>query len=160
MQSNQCQLFEPHEPLVILVEYDMCSLLQFPNTSGYDNEDDEYTDYSYPDVANTLNEMYNKLISKYGENDYSVDLESGNLVDYYETMSINVKGSNWFNYLSNVQVLGYEDFDPEHICNITEVMINSSRVTFVETILDENGEFGGMRYLELELEDGRFHYGD
>ena len=33
MQSNQCQLFEPHEPLVILVEYDMCSLLQFPNTS-------------------------------------------------------------------------------------------------------------------------------
>ena len=30
MQSNQCQLFEPHEPLVILVEYDMCSLLQFP----------------------------------------------------------------------------------------------------------------------------------
>ena len=30
MQSNQCQLIEPHEPLVILVEYDMCSLLQFP----------------------------------------------------------------------------------------------------------------------------------
>jgi len=30
MQSNQCQLFEPHEPLFILVEYDMCSLLQFP----------------------------------------------------------------------------------------------------------------------------------
>ena len=30
MQSNQCQLLEPHEPLVILVEYDMCSLLQFP----------------------------------------------------------------------------------------------------------------------------------
>jgi len=35
MQSNQCQLFEPHEPLVILVEYDMCSLLQFSNTPGY-----------------------------------------------------------------------------------------------------------------------------
>ena len=34
MQSNQCQLIEPHEPLVILVEYDMCSLLQFPHTSG------------------------------------------------------------------------------------------------------------------------------
>jgi len=31
MQSNQCQLFEPHEPLVVLVEYDMCSLLQFPS---------------------------------------------------------------------------------------------------------------------------------
>jgi len=30
MQSNQCQLIEPHEPLVIFVEYDMCSLLQFP----------------------------------------------------------------------------------------------------------------------------------
>ena len=34
MQSNQCQLFEPHEPLVILVEYNMCSLLQFHNTPG------------------------------------------------------------------------------------------------------------------------------
>jgi len=30
MHLNQCQLFEPHEPLVILVEYDMCPLLQFP----------------------------------------------------------------------------------------------------------------------------------
>jgi len=30
MQLNQCQLTEPHEPLVILIEYDMCSLLQFP----------------------------------------------------------------------------------------------------------------------------------
>ena len=30
MQSDQCQLIEPHELLVILVEYDMCSLLQFP----------------------------------------------------------------------------------------------------------------------------------
>jgi len=30
MQSNQCQLFEPHEPLVILVEYDMCSSCNFP----------------------------------------------------------------------------------------------------------------------------------
>ena len=45
MQSNQCQLIEPREPLVILVEYDMCSLLQFPNTSGYDNEDDWNEDY-------------------------------------------------------------------------------------------------------------------
>ena len=40
MQLNQCQLIEPHEPLVILVEYDMCSLLLFHNTSGDDNEDD------------------------------------------------------------------------------------------------------------------------
>ena len=47
MQSNQCQLFEPHEPLVMLVEYDMCSLLQFPNTSGYDIEDDWNEDYRY-----------------------------------------------------------------------------------------------------------------
>jgi len=47
MQLNQCQLFEPHEPLVILVEYDMCSLLQFPNTRGYDNDDDWNEDYCY-----------------------------------------------------------------------------------------------------------------
>jgi len=47
MQSNQCQLIEPHEPLVILVEYDMWSLLQFPNTSGYSNEDDWNKDYRY-----------------------------------------------------------------------------------------------------------------
>ena len=47
MQSNQCQLFEPHEPLVILVEYDMCSLLQFPNTLGYANDDDWNEDYRH-----------------------------------------------------------------------------------------------------------------
>jgi len=47
MQSNQCQLFEPHEPLVILVEYDMCSLLQFRNTSGYANDDAWNEDYRY-----------------------------------------------------------------------------------------------------------------
>jgi len=47
MQSNQCQLFEPHEPLVILIEYDMCSLLQFPNTSGYAKDDDWIEDYRY-----------------------------------------------------------------------------------------------------------------
>jgi len=47
MQSNQCQLIEPHEPLVILVEYDMCSLLQFPNTPGYANDDDWNEDYRY-----------------------------------------------------------------------------------------------------------------
>ena len=27
---NQCQLFEPHKPLAIFVEFDMDSLLQFP----------------------------------------------------------------------------------------------------------------------------------
>jgi len=47
MQLNQCQLFEPDEPLVILVEYDMCLLLQFPNTSGYANDDDWIEDYRY-----------------------------------------------------------------------------------------------------------------
>ena len=48
MQSNQCQLFEPHEPFVILVEYDMCSLLQFSNTPGYANDDDDWNeDYRY-----------------------------------------------------------------------------------------------------------------
>ena len=47
MQSNQCQLFEPHEPLIILVEYDMCLLLQFPNTPGCANEDDWNEDYRY-----------------------------------------------------------------------------------------------------------------
>jgi len=42
MQSNQCQLIETHEPrpLLILVEYDMCSLLLFHNTLGCANEDD------------------------------------------------------------------------------------------------------------------------
>ena len=47
MQSKQYQLIEPHEPLVIHVEYDMCSLLQFPNTSGYSNEDDWNENYRY-----------------------------------------------------------------------------------------------------------------
>ena len=47
MQSNQCQLIEPHEPLVILVEYDMCSLLLFDNTLGYSDEDDWNEDYRY-----------------------------------------------------------------------------------------------------------------
>jgi len=47
MESNQSQLFYGHELLVILVEYDMCSLLQFPNTSGYVNDDDWNEDYRY-----------------------------------------------------------------------------------------------------------------
>jgi len=47
MQLNQCQLFEPHEPLVILVEYDMCSLSQFPNTPAYANDDNWNEDYRY-----------------------------------------------------------------------------------------------------------------
>jgi len=47
MRLNQCQLFEPHEPLAILVEYDMCSLLQFFNTPGYANDDDWNEDYRY-----------------------------------------------------------------------------------------------------------------
>ena len=47
MQSNQCQLIEPHESLVILVEYDMCSFLLFHNTLGYVNEDDWNEDYRY-----------------------------------------------------------------------------------------------------------------
>jgi len=46
-RQHQCQLFEPHEPLVILVEYNMCSLLQFPNTSGCINDDDWNEDYRY-----------------------------------------------------------------------------------------------------------------
>jgi len=45
MQLNQCQLFEPHEHLVILVEYDMYSLLQILKTQGYANEDDWNEDY-------------------------------------------------------------------------------------------------------------------
>jgi len=47
MQSNQCQLFEPHEPLVIFVEYEMCSLLQSPNTPGYASVDVWNEDYRY-----------------------------------------------------------------------------------------------------------------
>jgi len=47
MQRNQCQLIKPHELLVILVEYNMCSLLLFHNTSGYSNEDDWNEDYRY-----------------------------------------------------------------------------------------------------------------
>ena len=30
MQLDQCQLFEPHEPLVILVEYDIAHSCNFP----------------------------------------------------------------------------------------------------------------------------------
>jgi hypothetical protein len=45
LQFNQCQLFEPHEPLAILVEYDMCSSLLFPYTSGWANEQDWHEDY-------------------------------------------------------------------------------------------------------------------
>jgi len=40
MQLNQCQLIESQELLIILIVYDMCSLLLFHNTSGYVNEDD------------------------------------------------------------------------------------------------------------------------
>ena len=38
---------QSHEPLVILVEYDMCSLLLFHNTLGYSNEDDWNEDNCY-----------------------------------------------------------------------------------------------------------------
>ena len=47
MQLNWWQLFEPHEPLVILIEYDMCSVLQFSHTSGYASDDDWNEDYRY-----------------------------------------------------------------------------------------------------------------
>jgi len=47
MQSNQCQFIEPREPLVILVEYDLCSPSLFHNTSGYVNEDDWNENYRY-----------------------------------------------------------------------------------------------------------------
>jgi len=66
MQSKLCQLFEPHEPLVILVEYDMCSLMQFPNTSGYDNEDDWIT------VMSTRLGVNQSMLSLYGASVESV----------------------------------------------------------------------------------------
>jgi len=47
MQLNQFQLFEPYESLVILFEYNMCSLLQFSHTLGYANDDDWNEDYRY-----------------------------------------------------------------------------------------------------------------
>ena len=35
MLLNPCQAFEPHEPHVTLVEYDMCSPLLFPHTLDF-----------------------------------------------------------------------------------------------------------------------------
>ena len=80
MQLNQCQLFEPHEPLVILVEYVMCSLLQFPNTSGYDNEDD----WNEDTVMSTMFEVNQSMVSLCGASVESVVYFM--LSSLYETM--------------------------------------------------------------------------
>jgi hypothetical protein len=47
MQFSQCQLFEPHEPLTILVEYDMYSPLLFHNTIGWAPDQEWNDDYRY-----------------------------------------------------------------------------------------------------------------
>ena len=50
MQSNQCQLIEPHEPLVILVEYDMCPVLAISHHSSLLVRVDQKSDGIMKDV--------------------------------------------------------------------------------------------------------------